>query len=251
MEIEEREPSKDKPRRRLINNLEQIVPYRENTGDDFESQFPFNREFQPKQLNSLNKGANQSITNNEENSLEEIDIVDLTNKEVEIDPIDQLANLVGAGKFNFESVFQSELKNASKRRTMKESKESVRRIEQMFQLRGCISKYHFKDLLEKIDFKWKFFLKFYIEDYLIRDIYNRKLEKSEILLKKRKLLLESIDDPEILETDCNFDNNSIKNFCKGFVIFYTKNLDDMEEIYMNLNKGMVIEEYDVNNEKKF
>lgn len=158
------------------------------------------------------------------------------------DTIENLANMLQIDDFNLKLDFKSELKLNSKRRKMKLKQSDVLKIDQLRELRQCISKYHYKKILESLDYKWKFLLKVYIKEYLINDIYNRKLENSLILLNRRKILLESIDDPEILETDCNFDNNSIKNFCKGFVIFYTKNLDDMDAIYENENEGMMLVE---------
>jgi len=60
-------------------------------------------------------------------------------------------------------------------------------------------------------------------EYFVCDIYNRKVENKQILLNRKSKLLNVIENPKLLDYDCQFDNNLMKNFCCGFASFYIKN----------------------------
>lgn len=48
-------------------------------------------------------------------------------------------------------------------------------------LRNCLSKSKFKDILETKEGKWRELLKLYLKDYFVSDIYNRRVENKKIL----------------------------------------------------------------------
>ena len=95
-------------------------------------------------------------------------------------------------------------------------------------LRNCLSKSKFKEILETKESRWRLLLKMYLKDYFVSDIYNRRVENKKILLNRKSKLLRVIENPKELDYDCQFDNNMMKNFCTGFANFYERNKEEME-----------------------
>jgi hypothetical protein len=65
---------------------------------------------------------------------------------------------------------------------------------------------------------------FYMTECFIWDIFTRKLKSKSFLLSKRALLFEMFKNPDLLELDCHFDNNLLKNYCTGMANFFLKHL---------------------------
>ena len=97
-------------------------------------------------------------------------------------------------------------------------------------LKKCLSKSRFKEILSKGGNKLKDLLKVYQMEYFVCDIYNRKVENKQILLNRKSKLLNVIENPTLLDYDCQFDNNMMKNFCSGFASFYCKNESEIYQI---------------------
>ena len=51
----------------------------------------------------------------------------------------------------------------------------------------------------------------------------------------RELLLEAVEHPEILEQDCKFSNNFVKNLCKGFANHFRENWKDYIKLLKQLD----------------
>ena len=95
-------------------------------------------------------------------------------------------------------------------------------------LRRCTSKANLRRILLSLDAEWKRIIKFYMTECFIYDLYIRRLENKMFLLSKRQLLYTLIDNPELLTTDCHFDNNLLKNYCTGIANFILNHYDDIK-----------------------
>ena len=87
------------------------------------------------------------------------------------------------------------------------------------QLKHCNTKTSFKTYLLSLTDEWKEIFKFYLTDCFIYDLYSRKIDNKRHILSKREIIYSFIDNPKLLELDCNFDNNFVKNFCTGLANF--------------------------------
>lgn len=97
-------------------------------------------------------------------------------------------------------------------------------------IKKCNTKNSFKQVLNSLDADWKELIKFYLTDCFIFDLYTRKLEDKKHLLSKREIFYSVIENPEMLDLDCHFDNNLVKNFCTGLSNFLKKNYQKMKDI---------------------
>lgn len=251
MEIEQK--SSQSPKRiRLIPNLEQIVA-EEAPPNLHEEPHPiqYSERENPNLIQEAHLGRNNAGTGpehplppNPPNS--RVEVVDIISppSEVEEKPklsriygtvigpsIDEMSLKLGIDNFTYELDYKCEMKKSNKREVLKKKKKLVEEMGQLNELRACISKHHLKLILQKLEPKWKFLLEHYLTYHLVSDLYSRKLTSTSVILTSRNVLLKSLKDPEVLEEDCHFDNNTVKNFSKGFVIFYTKYMDELDKIY--------------------
>ena len=86
---------------------------------------------------------------------------------------------------------------------------------QILLLKKCTTKNKLIKTLLNLPPNWKNLIKLYITDCFIFDLYTRKLQNKFKLLENREIFYEIIDNPELLNISCHFDNNMIKNFCTG------------------------------------
>lgn len=114
-------------------------------------------------------------------------------------------------------------KRISKNKIMKSFPEIER-------LRRCTSKANLRRILLSLDAEWKKIIKFYMTECFIYDLYVRRLENKMFLLSKRQLLYTLIDNPELLTTDCHFDNNLLKNYCTGIANFILNHYEDIKMV---------------------
>lgn len=129
---------------------------------------------------------------------------------------------------------QATLSNRRRIRTQRKKKRiSKNKILKTFpeieRLRRCTSKANLRRILLSLDAEWKRIIKFYMTECFIYDLYIRRLENKMFLLSKRQLLYTLIDNPELLTTDCHFDNNLLKNYCTGIANFILNHYDDIKE----------------------
>lgn len=96
-------------------------------------------------------------------------------------------------------------------------------------IKKCNTKNSFKTILASLSPEWKELIKFYLTDCFIFDLYTRKLEDKKHLLSKREIFYSVIENPEMLDLDCHFDNNLVKNFCTGLSNFLKKNYQKMKD----------------------
>ena len=73
----------------------------------------------------------------------------------------------------------------------------------------------------------------------IYDLYIRRLENKMFLLSKREFLFSLIEKPDLLNTDCHFDNNLLKNYCTGIANFIYQHYDDIKKQIFIQNKYKV------------
>lgn len=98
------------------------------------------------------------------------------------------------------------------------------------QLRNCSTKNAFKKIISALDEEWKELIKFYLTDCYVMDLYTRKLDDKTNLLSKREVFYDVVNNPLILDGDCHFDNNLIKNFCTGMANFILKNISEIKKV---------------------
>lgn len=96
-------------------------------------------------------------------------------------------------------------------------------------IKKCNTKNSFKQILNSLTPEWKELIKFYLTDCFIFDLYTRKLEDKKHLLSKREIFYSVIENPDVLDLDCHFDNNLVKNFCTGLSNFLKKNYQKMKD----------------------
>lgn len=89
-------------------------------------------------------------------------------------------------------------------------------------LKQCSSKKVFKQTLNALSPRWRRMLKYYVKHCFVYDIFNRKIACKLQLLSKQRTFYAVIDKPYMLDYDCHFDNNLVKNFCSGLAN-YAKN----------------------------
>ena len=97
------------------------------------------------------------------------------------------------------------------------------------QIKKCTTKNMFKAVLVELSEEWKDIIRFYLTECYIFDLYTRKIEDKKHLLSKREILYNVIDNPTLLDLDCHFDNNLMKNFCTGLSNFLKTSLTKMKD----------------------
>ena len=88
----------------------------------------------------------------------------------------------------------------------------------------CKAKAEMISIFKRLNKKWKFLIKQYMEQCFITHLYIRQIKNFSELMKHRQHIYEALDDPDILNFKVSFGNNLVKNFCKGLanfiIIFY-------------------------------
>ena len=97
-------------------------------------------------------------------------------------------------------------------------------------LKKCSSKISLRKFLTKADSVLKSTMKFYLRNCFLKDLYTRKLENKFTLLSRRSLLFRIIEEPSILNSDCQFENNLLKNFCTGMSNFISANFERIKRL---------------------
>lgn len=87
------------------------------------------------------------------------------------------------------------------------------------QISNCNSRVILSKIFQRINKKMKFLLEKYVKDWMIYHLHIRQIKQFGQLMRHRQILFESIEDPSLLIDGPVFENNLIKNFCKGFVHF--------------------------------
>ena len=107
-------------------------------------------------------------------------------------------------------------------------------------IKKCTTKKQMIKLLKDLDYKWKKLIKFYITDCFIFDLYTRKIENKYKLLENREIFYNIIENPDLLQIDCHFDNNMIKNYCSGLANYLKKHYKKMREIIIDYEEQILI-----------
>lgn len=121
---------------------------------------------------------------------------------------------------------KNKIKKKQNKRILKKRLQNTFNDLKMF--KNCTSKKKLQKILSGFSNKAKSFFKFYLSDCFIIHLFQRKLENKMTLLSKREMLMKIIENPKILSRGCNFDNNLLKNFCKGAANFIEIHFFDME-----------------------
>ena len=116
-------------------------------------------------------------------------------------------------------------KNKSKQSKKISKKKVIRAFPSIEKLRTCTSKRGLRKLLKSLNPYWRIIIKFYMTECFIFDLFSRRLENKMFLLSKRDFLYSLIDNPDLLASDCHFDNNLLKNYCTGVANFIYKHYD--------------------------
>ena len=107
-----------------------------------------------------------------------------------------------------------------------EYKKMINKIKyELRKLKKCSTKYALKKFLLSCSAPLRRILRFYMRECLIFDIFTRRLECKQYLLSKRQFLFLILKTPGLLDTDCHFNNNILKNFCTGSANFLLKFLN--------------------------
>lgn len=168
---------------------------------------------------------------------------DINVKSLEKSKIEQLRNNNNETKYDNQNIleFQPESKSESESEeynTRNKKKKKInkkilkKRLRNTFnnfdKFKSCTSKKNLQKILFNFTNKAKLILKFYISECFIIDIFNRKIENKRLLMAKRQLFYNIVNNPNILSKDCHFDNNLLKNFCTGASNFIKKHFFDIE-----------------------
>lgn len=109
------------------------------------------------------------------------------------------------------------------------------------QIKKCNTKKLFKNLLTSLSDYWKDIIRYYLIHCMIYDIYTRKVEDKIQLLSKREIFYAVVDDPELLDLDCHFDNNLVKNFCNGLANFIKKFFRELDKAVSSIEPNLLKE----------
>ena len=94
-------------------------------------------------------------------------------------------------------------------------------------LKKCNSKMGLRRIITSLSPLCHQLVEFYMTQCFIFDIFTRKLKNKSFLLSKRELLFKMFKEPRLLEMDCHFDNNLLKNFCTGMANFLARHCQKM------------------------
>ena len=95
------------------------------------------------------------------------------------------------------------------------------------QISNCNSRVTLSKIFQRINKKLKNLLEKYVKDWMIFHLHIRQIKQFDQLMRHRQILFESIEDPSLLVDGPVFENNLIKNFCKGFVHFVAMYKDEL------------------------
>ena len=110
----------------------------------------------------------------------------------------------------------------------------------LLKFQKCNSKMDLYRIFRSLSKKWKTLIKKYLSSCFIMHLHIRQIINITQLLRKRDILYESLDNPDILLLCVQFENNLVKNFCKGLVCFITafyNNIVEEEMISVNKTKN--------------
>ena len=82
-------------------------------------------------------------------------------------------------------------------------------------LKKCNTKYALHRILLRSSDTLRKLILFYIEDCFLFHTHWRKIKCKEYLISQRDLFYQLVKNPEVLDDDCHFNKNIIKNFCNG------------------------------------
>ena len=147
------------------------------------------------------------------------------------------------GISNDESEEEFKLRRSKKKQKKKKNKKILKkRIHNTFlnfnRFKNCTSKKNLQKILFGLSAKAKSFLRFYITECFIIDIFTRKIENKKMLMSKREFFFRIVKHPELLSNDCHFDNNLLKNFCTGAGNFIEKHFFDIEYQICRKKRGI-------------
>ena len=97
-------------------------------------------------------------------------------------------------------------------------------------LKRCSTKASLRAVLVSLSPEWTHMLCYYVSNCFLYDIYSRRLETRSLLLSKQRILYKLICNPDLLNLDCHFDNNVVKNFCCGAANFILKNYEKFKDV---------------------
>lgn len=107
-------------------------------------------------------------------------------------------------------------------------------------IKKCTTKKQFIETLKTLNNQWKKLIKFYLTDCFIFDLYTRKIENKLKLLENREIFYAIIENPDMLNIDCHFDNNMVKNYCSGLGNYLKKYHKKMREIIIDYEEQIFL-----------
>ena len=116
------------------------------------------------------------------------------------------------------------LKSLKQRINRKKRQELLLEYPLLSRISKCKGKAEMISIFKRLNKKWKFLIKKYMEQCFITHLHIRQIKNFSELMKHRQNIYEALDDPESLNFKVSFGNNLVKNFCKGLsnfiIIFY-------------------------------
>ena len=151
-------------------------------------------------------------------------------------------NLIESRNINKEKTFNSDSEDFHPR-SKKKKKPSDKRLKIILKslphfkrLQKSNSKYELVKFFERATDKGKKIIKFYLSECFLIDIFSRKLSDKKLMMSKRQLFYDSVDNPKLLLFECKYDNNLLKNFSAGLINFLFKNFFKIQyQIYKTEN----------------
>ena len=102
----------------------------------------------------------------------------------------------------------------------------------------CRAKATLKEIFEeRLDDRWRFFLRAYLTNMITPHVYNRKMQnkQSKELQEKKPIVYKALTDPTILKENCKFSKNFVKNFCIGFILAVDENYKELSDYFRLYN----------------
>ena len=120
------------------------------------------------------------------------------------------------------------LLSRSRRKTNREMRKSIiQTCDVIRQFNICNSKLKIYSLFKNLNPKWQNFIKKYLSEWFILHLHVRQIKDFSGLMQQRQNLFEAIDHPEVIMEKITFNNNLIKNFCKGVINFIFMFYDEL------------------------
>lgn len=179
-----------------------------NNNDEFMKNIP---EENNKSFSNFLYNNNKSFNTEEKNDYKEINSMKRSYQETFFNESQRIKTFVSTQKLKIQSI---------KLPFSKKNKEIAFKEQPLLtKFQKCNSKIELSRIFRGLSKKWKNFLQFYLSNCYIHHLHLRQIQDIQQLLKNRDVILRAIQKPDILLLSVQFENNLVKNFCKGLVSF--------------------------------